>query len=205
NEADLRRRGLGQILNGLGFDRQSMHALRDQISQGIIHKPMPLNVGQTIEATCADMDGKMRARGGAAVACMPDVGAAVVDHLAVLGLQGVAQGGVDLSGRDGGNSHGSLQSRKVQPALGASLAGSSGLMWRLRYTPWPSVNTSVRPRLPHILKLTQVSVGKLKATQRLSTPMPPKNSTQAQPSLRQTKSGASMPPIIWASRFLPRL
>ena len=56
---------------------------------------------------------------------------------------------------------------------------------------------------PNSLKLTQVSVSKLKATHRLSTPIPAKNSAQAQHRVRQTGSGSSIwVPISDLIKFL---
>jgi hypothetical protein len=126
----------------LGFDRQSMDALRDQISQRIIHKPMPLNVGQTIEATGLDMHGKVRAGTGAAVPRMADVGTAVIGHQTTLWPQGLLQSGFDLVGRDSDTTHlrfpvfekSSMQNIKSTGVFRrqGALGDSSGLIWRLR-------------------------------------------------------------------------
>jgi hypothetical protein len=79
--------GWNEESRGLGFDRQSMDATRDQIAQGIIHKPMPLNVAQTSEADTLDMQRKVRAFDGAAAASVTRVGRAVISHHEVCGLQ----------------------------------------------------------------------------------------------------------------------
>src|SRR5574343_1038100 len=56
--------------------------------------------------------------------------------------------------------------------------------------PWPRTNTSIRPMPPNSLKLTQVSVGKLKAITRLSTPMIAKKAIHDRLTLFHTGSGS---------------
>src|SRR3990167_952422 len=47
--------------DGLGFDRQGMHAMRNQIAQSIIHKAVALHVRQSVEAAPPYLNGEMRA------------------------------------------------------------------------------------------------------------------------------------------------
>src|SRR6185369_8328899 len=55
--------------------------------------------------------------------------------------------------------------------------------------PWPSTKTSIRPMPPNSLKLTQTSVGKLKAITRFRKPMKMKKMIQDRLTLLQTASG----------------
>src|SRR3569833_1744958 len=64
--------------------------------------------------------------------------------------------------------------------------------------------TNIRPVKPNSLKLTQVAVGKLKATYTFSTPMTAKKPAQAWLSFSHTISGSAIClPIMLRIRFLP--
>jgi hypothetical protein len=93
--------GWNEESRGLGFDRQSMDATRDQIAQGIIHKPVPLNGAQSGEAWALDVQRKVRAFDGTTAARVTRVRRAVIGHHEVCGLQGRLQCGFDVGGADG--------------------------------------------------------------------------------------------------------
>lgn len=149
-------------LQGLGLDRQSVNPLRDHIAQGIIHKAVTLNVCQSVEAAAAQMHRKMASLAGTGMA---GVQVAVVGDLNGFELQGLTQGGFDQGGGDTTRGGALLWllccATHCDTPASALLSFWAGGMWRARYTPCASVNTSIRPMPPHILKFTQVLSEKL--------------------------------------------
>ncbi len=151
-------------LQGLGLDRQGMNPLGDHMAQGIIHKAVTLNVCQSVEAAAAQMHRKMASLPGTGMA---GVQVAVVGDLDGFERQGLTQGGFDQGGRDAkrGGAGALLWllccTAHCDTPASALLFFWAGGMWRARYTPCASVNTSIRPIPPHILKFTQVLSEKL--------------------------------------------
>ena len=70
-----------------GLDGQRVDAPGHQIAQGIIHKPVALNGGQTPEARRTDAHLEVGAGVLAVVACVAMVRGGVVPHVQQLGLQ----------------------------------------------------------------------------------------------------------------------
>ncbi len=146
-------------LQGFSLDGQGVDPLGDHMAQGIIHKAVTLDVCQSVETAAAQMHRKMAPLAGPGVAGMQ---VAVVGDLDGFKFQGLAQGGFDQGGRDATHGGASLfgAAHRDTPAS-ALLSFWAGGMWRARYTPCASVNTSIRPMPPHILKFTQVLSEKL--------------------------------------------
>jgi len=131
-----------------------MDAQRHQWAEGIIYEPVPAHARQATEGFARDANAEVPAL---ARTRMAGVQVAVVLHLETLWRQGGAQGALDVFAADV-HAH---DPGDQGDSGGCPTPCSTGLTCRPRYTPWASVNSSIRPMLPKSLKLTQVAVEKV--------------------------------------------
>src|SRR5439155_18056204 len=113
------RRG---ALRSAGVDREGVDAAWHQGLQGIIYEAMPLDAAKAFEAPARDGDAEVAPFARAGVA---GVEVAVVDDGEGDGRERIAQGGLDLRGRDAHRESGPLAEADDAFAGSAGLASSS--------------------------------------------------------------------------------
>lgn len=139
---------------GPGVDREGVDAAAaDQRLHAIINEAMPRDPREAVETRADDEDAEVASFLGAGMSGMQ---VTVIAHLETLGRQGSQRRfqcpRVDAHGSPRG---GAAPSRR---GVGASVASGTGLRCRLRYRPWPTMNTSMRPVAPKALKLAHADV-----------------------------------------------
>lgn len=152
------RKGQDSGLTGsVGRNDERVDTMRHPLGDGIIHKAVAGQSGQTVEA--GRYDGHRIMSGSAAGSGMAGMQMTVVGKIDAVSRKSALKAAFQL-----------IQTGPHQLA---------SFICRLSHSAWPMTKTAVSPRLPNILKLTQVSSEKLLATKRLSAAMTMKNATHA--------------------------